>query len=156
MIPEITSYKILPAEIADFRALMDLEQICFSKSDMWSFLDYVGVLSFPDIIKLKAIADEKMIGFIAIDEKNFSTLAQVMTLAVHPDYRKQGIASDLLHQAESKIRKSDRIELIARVDNQAAVKLYKKFGYEEKNIISNYYRDRVAGLRMMKYFPKKN
>lgn len=146
---------IEPADIKDLRYLLELEKLCFSKSEMWSLLDYIGVLSLNSIIKRKAMAGEQMVGFVAMDEKLHSSLAQLMTLAVHPNFRQKGIATALLKEAENLLHKSTRIELVARVDNQAAIQLYQKFGYQEEDIISNYYRDGVAGQRMLKILNSK-
>ncbi len=147
-------YKIQPTDMKDLRSLLELEQVCFSKSEMWTLLDYIGLLSLPDIIKLKAIKDDLMIGFIALEDKKRSSMAQVMTLAIHPDFRKQGIATQLLLQAESLIQFANSIELVARIDNFAAIKLYEKYGYVKDNILTNYYRDGVTGQRMVKKIEK--
>ena len=147
-------YKIQPTDMKDLRSLLELEQVCFSKSEMWTLLDYIGLLSLPDIIKLKAIKDNLMIGFIALEDKKRSSIAQVMTLAIHPDFRKQGIATQLLLQAESLIQFANSIELVARIDNFAAIKLYEKYGYVKDNILTNYYRDGVTGQRMVKKIEK--
>jgi ribosomal protein S18 acetylase RimI-like enzyme len=147
-------YKIQPTDMKDLRSLLELEQVCFSKSEMWTLLDYIGLLSLPDIIKLKAIKDDLMIGFVALEDKKRSSMAQVMTLAIHPDFRQQGIATQLLLQAESLIQFANSIELVARIDNFAAIKLYEKYGYVKDNILTNYYRDGVTGQRMVKKIEK--
>ena len=149
------SYEIQQTDIKDLRSLLELEHLCFSKSEMWTMLDYIGLLSLPDIIKLKAVIDDLMIGFIALEDKKRSSMAQVMTLAVHPEYRKHGVASRLLSEAESMVRYASSIELVARVDNFSAIALYTKFGYQNDNVLSNYYRDGVAGQRMIKKLKSK-
>ena len=143
-------YQIQPSDMKDLRSMLELEQVCFSKSEMWTFLDYIGLLSLPEIIKLKAVVDDSMVGFIALEDKKRSSMAQVMTLAVHPEFRKQGIGSELLREAESQVEFASSIELVARVDNFTAINLYEKLGYQKENILSNYYRDGVAGQRMVK------
>lgn len=143
-------YEILPTNISDLNQLIALEKVCFLKSDMWSFLDYIAVLSFLNIITFKAVYQKKMAGFIAIDEKSLSTLAQIMTIGVHPSYQNMGIGTALLAKAEESIKNSDSIELVVRVDNYIAISLYKKFGYQIAEIRKKYYRDNSNGQRMIK------
>ncbi len=58
-------------QIASFRdlgALRRLEQACFEK-DAWPLLDLIAVLTWPDVIKLKAVDEGTMIGFVAGDPR---------------------------------------------------------------------------------------
>ena len=46
--------EILPASLRDLGALRTLEHACFGR-DAWSLLDLMAVLTFPDVIRLKAV-----------------------------------------------------------------------------------------------------
>ena len=60
--------EILPAGILDLNSLRKLEHACFDK-DAWSLFDLIAVLSWPDVVRLKAMDNGNMIGFVAGDMK---------------------------------------------------------------------------------------
>ena len=129
---------IVPAGLRDVKNLQELEKMCF-QLDAWPFLDLVGVLTFPHIIRLKALEGQKLAGFIALDLRRTHKIAWIATLAVHPDYRRQGIGSRLLEVAESKVA-LPRIRLSVRRSNQPAIDLYRKYGYRQVDVWRKYYR----------------
>ena len=96
----MSEYEILPGsgitiESATWRDLKDLFQLekdCF-QLDAWPLLDILGALTIPQIIRLKAVDQEKMVGFIAVDLRRSQQTAWIATLAVLPAFRKTGIAS---------------------------------------------------------------
>ena len=133
-----SSITILPATWRDLRDVHYLEQTCF-ELDAWPILDILGVLSFPQIIRYKAVDGEKMVGFIAVDLRRVQNTAWIATLAVLPAYRKKGIASTLLSLCEDQV-KLKRIKLSVRESNIAAIQLYKKYEYSHVDTWKKYYR----------------
>lgn len=132
--------RIMPATWRDLRELHELEKLCF-QLDAWPIIDIFGVLSFPQIIRQKAVSGDKMVGFIAVDLRQVQKTAWIATLAVHPDYRRLRIASKLLEICETKIRETlPRIRLSVRQSNQPAIALYKRFGYQQVDIWKAYYQ----------------
>jgi ribosomal protein S18 acetylase RimI-like enzyme len=140
--------KILPATLRDLGSLHRLEHACFIE-DAWPLLDLVAVLIYPDVVRLKALNSEKMIGFIAADSRPSEGLAWIATLGVAPEYRRQGIAIALLRECESHITQP-RIRLCVRPSNQAAKRLYEKAGYLEIDNWRKYYNDGENALVMEK------
>ena len=67
----------------------------------------------------------------------------VATIATHPDFRRQGIAKNLLSHALQHLStegaQSSFLEV--RASNLAAQEMYRKFGYEESGVRRRYYRD---------------
>jgi len=63
----------------------------------------MAVLTFPDVIRLKAVVDGKMVGFIAGDPRRSEGMAWIATLGVLPEYRRQGIARQLLLACEKTV-----------------------------------------------------
>ncbi|MHA1110172.1 MAG: GNAT family N-acetyltransferase [Promethearchaeota archaeon] len=73
--------------------------------------------------------EEKLISYTLswIDD----TAAIVSTVATHPDYQNQGLATYLVNEAVHKLVEHTDIGLIhVRVDNPPAIKVYTKVGYE--------------------------
>lgn len=69
--------------------------------------------------------------------------AHIATLATHPEFRRQGIAEQLLVKAlENAYAEGARSALLeVRAGNIAAQTLYRKFGFEEVGRRERYYKD---------------
>ncbi len=130
--------RITNATWHDLRELHQLEKLCF-QVDAWPVLDILGVLTLPQVLRLKAVDDHKMVGFIAADLRRTQQVAWIATFAVLPDYRKFGIGSALLETCESQIN-LPKIRLSVRHSNQAAIQLYQKHSYLQVEIWSAYYK----------------
>ena len=129
---------IAPASLRDVKGLHELEKICF-QLDAWPLLDVIGILTLPQIIRLKAVDDQIMAGFIGIDLRRAQEVAWIATLAVHPDYRRKGLAARLLELGEARTT-LPRIRLSVRQSNYPAISLYERFGYQQVDTWKKYYR----------------
>jgi len=138
---EAASWKDLPT-------LRNLESICFPK-DGWPLLDLVGVLTLPSVVRLKAVIDDRMIGFVASDMRSRENIAWIATIAVLPEYRGRGIGRTLLQACEHQISVST-VRLCVRVTNQAAIHLYLEEGYQRTGLWTKYYQDGENALVMEK------
>ena len=86
--------------------------------------------------------NEKVIGFamcwFVMDE------CHIGNIAVHPNYRNQGVATQLLDNLISNCQKehgTQNLLLEVRVSNEPAIGLYKKLGFEELVIRKHYYKN---------------
>lgn len=73
------------------------------------------------------------------------------TLAVHPDYRRKGIARRLLAQAllDGILRGMLTALLEVRRSNEPALALYRQFGFEVVSVRPRYYRDNNEDALLM-------
>lgn len=140
--------EIIPASIRDLNALRKLERICFEK-DSWPLFDLIAVLTFPDVVRLKAVEDNQMVGFVAGDPRPSQGFSWIATIAVLPEYRQRGIGRALLVACETQL-KTPRIKLSARASNQAAINLYEQEGYHTTDIWRAYYNDGENAIVMEK------
>lgn len=140
--------EILPASILDLNALRKLEHACFDK-DAWPFLDLLAVLSFPDVIRLKAVEDDQMIGFVAGDPRPSEGYAWIATIGIHPSYQRRGFGRALLRACERQLNVS-RIRLTVRMSNYGAIALYEQEGYKTVDVWKAYYNDSEDGVVMEK------
>jgi ribosomal protein S18 acetylase RimI-like enzyme len=152
-LPEIETGSEAPFQIAhatwqDLNDLRRLEEICFS-DDSWPLWDLIAVLTLPKIIRLKAVADGKMVGFIAGDPQPREKLGWVSTLGVLPQYRRLGIAEALLSGCEADLD-FPRVRLSVRRSNEPALSLYKKAGYQMVDVWRNYYHNGEDALVLEK------
>jgi ribosomal protein S18 acetylase RimI-like enzyme len=139
---------ILPASLHDLGPLRRVEQACFPK-DAWPLLDLMAVLTWPEVVRLKAVVDGQMVGFIAGDPRRDEGMAWIATLGVLPDYRRQGIARALLLECEKRLTAS-RLRLCVRLDNPGAIRLYEQEGYQRVGTWTKYYNDGGDALVMEK------
>lgn len=140
--------QILPATLLDLSALRKLEHECFEK-DAWPLLDLIAVLTWPDIIRLKVLENNEMIGFAACDPRSSQSVAWIATIAVVPRYQRQGIGRMLLRACEERVRQP-RLKLSVRMSNHGAISLYEKEGYHSVEVWGRYYSDNEDALVMEK------
>ena len=130
---------IFPATWWDLGGLKQLERQCFP-IDAWPLIDLIGVLTFPNVVRLKAVIDEQIVGFVAGDKRGSKDLSWIATIGVLPSYQRRGIATQLLISCEEKLGTS-RIRLSVRINNKSAIFLYESFGYQRIDTWRNYYQD---------------
>ena len=140
--------EIQAASIRDLGSLRRLERACFDK-DAWPLLDLIAVLTWPDVIRLKAVDNGAMIGFIAGDPRPSQGAAWIATIGVDPGNQRRGIGRELLRACEEQV-KLPRVKLTVRISNDGAISLYKKAGYRSMDIWKKYYSDGEDGLVMEK------
>lgn len=132
----------------DLNALRHLEKVCFPK-DAWPLLDLVGVLTLPHIVRLKAVLDDQMVGFIAGDQRSSEGMAWIATIGVLPEYQGRGIGRALLENCERLVQEP-AIRLNVRLSNEIAQRLYRSSGYEQVGLWPAYYQDGEHALVMEK------
>lgn len=125
-----------------------MEQVCFPK-DAWPFWDLAAVLTLPDVVRLKAVAQEKMVGFISGDIRRRDGRGWVTTLGVLPEFRQKGIATSLLAECEQQMG-MPRVRLCVRRSNQPAINLYLGQGYRQVAVWPVYYSDGEDALVLEK------
>jgi len=144
----VNNFVINQATIRDLSSLRDLEEIAFP-IDRWPLLELIGVLTLPNIIRLKAEADNQFVGFIAGDVRTKKKEAWITTIAVLPQFRRAGVATRLLQECEKRMD-VQKILLSVRKGNLEALSLYKRNGYIQENIWRNYYLDGEDAIVLQK------
>ena len=135
----IGQIQIGAASWRDLNAVRHLEQVCFPL-DAWPLFDIIGVLTFPNVVRLKASDAGRLVGFIAGDPRPSEGVAWIATIGVLPEYRGRGVGARLLEACESKLS-LPRIKLCVRPSNQSAIGLYERFGYTRTATWPRYYQD---------------
>jgi ribosomal protein S18 acetylase RimI-like enzyme len=142
------TFSIQPASWHDLNDLRHLEKICFPK-DSWPLIDLISVLTFPNILRFKAVIGANMVGFLAADKRKAESMGWIATIGVIPEHRGKGIATALLQTAENTLN-MPRIRLNVRASNRDAIRLYRELGYEEVSIWPAYYQDKEDALILEK------
>ena len=141
--------RIIPAVWRDLKTIHSLEQICFSR-DAYPFLELLGLLTLPGIVCHKAEVAGKVVGFVAGEKRPGKGAGWVVTVCVHPDHRRQGIARQLVHVCEEEMGRK-KVSLCVRATNQPAIQLYQNQGYQVVKPWPRYYNDGEDALVMEKW-----
>lgn len=137
---------------ADLPSVLEIDRLSFPLP--WSERTYRFELKDNHAARLKVAevfenGNMRIIGYVGfwfiVDE------AHISTLAVHPHYRGQGIGEHLLQDAlnDAVIRGAQVATLEVRISNEAAVRLYRKFGFEIIGERPRYYRDNNEDALLM-------
>ena len=116
-----------------------LEAICFS--DPWSEKSVASELTNKLALWLVVVEDDRVAGYIGsqtvLDETD------MMNVAVHPDFRRQGVGEALIIQLVEYLKAmgSHCLTLEVRASNAPAIHLYEKLGFCEIGRRKNYYRN---------------
>ena len=99
-----------------------------------------------------ALNDGSIIGYAGIMVVAAGIPADLLTIAILPDFRGQGLAQSMLAELESWAKAKGATEVILEVDvnNAGAIRLYKFAHYEEISIRANYYGLGLDALIMRK------
>ena len=128
-----------------------LEKICFS--DPWSENSVASELKNPLSCWLVAEEDGEIAGYVG--SQTVMDESDMMNVAVHPDYRRKGIAEKLVMELVEALKKRDSrcLTLEVRASNEPARALYEKLGFEQVGLRKNYYRNpREDALILRKEF----
>ena len=76
--------------------------------------------------------------------------AEIASLAVHPDYRRRGVADALMRQTLAELGAAGvgRVELMVRTGNTAGAQLYRSLGFRRVRMVPRYYEDSGDGFLM--------
>ncbi len=118
--------------------IAQLEKQCFSAP--WDERSVASELNNPLSCWLVAMEGERLAGYVGSQTVLGET--DMMNIAVHPDFRRQGIAEALVNAlvAALKERESHCLTLEVRASNTAAKALYGKLGFTQIGLRKNYYR----------------
>ena len=140
--------EIIPANILDLTALRKLEKESFDR-DAWPMIDLIAVLTFSNVVRLKAVEAGNMVGFVAGDPRPRDGWGWIATIAVDSNFRRRGIGTALLHACEIQLG-VPRSRLTVRTSNQGAIILYEKEGYRTIDVWKAYYSDGEDAIVMEK------
>ena len=76
--------------------------------------------------------------------------AEIASIAVHPDYRRRGVAIALMRHTLGALGRAGfgRVELMVRTANTAGVQLYRSLGFRRVRRVARYYEDGGDGFLM--------
>jgi ribosomal-protein-alanine N-acetyltransferase len=140
--------QITRASVLDLGALQRFDQVCFPE-DGWNLPERLGVLLSPGVVRLKAVEEGRMAGFIVGRKPGADGVAWIRSVGVLPEYRRRGLARQLLRACEKRLHAA-RMRLFVRVSNTAAIRLYETEGYMRMDLRAGFYGGGEAAVIMEK------
>ena len=140
--------EIIQMTSAHISSIAELEKICFS--DPWSENSVASELKNPLSLWLVAVEGDRLAGYIG--SQSVEGEADVMNVAVHPDFRRRGIAEELCLRLVTILneRNVHNLTLEVRASNAAAIALYEKLGFTLVGRRPNYYRHPKEDAHIMR------
>ncbi len=120
-------------------AIAAIEKLCFC--DPWSENSIAYELTSRLSYWLVALEDGQVLGYIG--SQSVLGESDMMNVAVHPNYRRKGIAEDLVNALSADLKARDNVclTLEVRASNAPAIALYEKLGFTQVGLRKNYYRN---------------
>ena len=137
----------------------DLEEIAILEEKIFGIdgfsLELLQKLIHNNIVFVKIVdKTEKILG-ISICIEGVKKLANLVNFIVRKEYQNQGLGTILLKKTLKEIRMKKRFKTITlnvNVDNEIAIKLYNKFGFNIIKKIENYYESGASSFLMQLKF----
>ncbi len=138
---------LVPMRWWHIEQVAELEQQLFPV-DAWSVEQFWAEMAQATRYYFLAVDDEAVLGYAGLFA--LSPDADVQTIAVSPKAQGKGVGTLLLEELvdQAIARNCTQLVLEVRSDNQAALSMYTKRGFEQINVRSDYYAQGVDALVM--------
>lgn len=140
--------KIILLTEENISELVELEKNCFSAP--WTEQMFLGDLKSEQTCYFGAFDENgDLVGYagmwLSVDE------GQITNVAVHPDYRRRGIAHSLVVNLVQVCKRKGlaSITLEVRESNINAISLYRKLGFLDVGLRKNYYKNPTENALLM-------
>ncbi|CAN6959742.1 ribosomal protein S18-alanine N-acetyltransferase [Psychrobacter okhotskensis] len=121
------------------QAVANIETIIQSQ-DAWGYQTIIELLAQDSIDLLVVYQSDKVVGY-CLYQVIFEQ-AEILRIGTHPDYQRQGIASQLFAKLNTELmnNKVEHLLLEVRADNVAAITLYEQQGLAVIHRRKGYYQ----------------
>ncbi len=143
-------FRIRKFEKADFDTLWRIDQDCFDPQLAYSRPELAFYMRRPGSFTLVAESAAGIAGFIVAEPRRKS--GHIITIDVVAEARRAGVGSALLQAAEEQLLRAGviMIALETPVNNEAAIRFYKRKGYFVEKTVAGYYSNHLDALVMTK------
>jgi ribosomal-protein-alanine N-acetyltransferase len=157
---------VRPAAAADFETLWQIDQNCFPPGIAYGREELQWYMKLPRAFALVGESSGKIVGFVLVSiaqvktkkrgagaaESAIESVGHIITIDVLAKWRREGVGSKLLTEAEDRLREEGcrTVLLETGVDNDSAIRFYKKHGYSVMRTLPRYYLDSLDAFLMGK------
>jgi ribosomal-protein-alanine N-acetyltransferase len=155
----IQSYALRQFNSADLDSVMAINRVCLPEN----YAPYFFIDTFNTLPETFIVAEAQGVvvgyimcrmehGFSDLRRLRFSKKGHIISVAVMPDYRNQGIGYSLVEKALTALMglQADECYLEVRLNNDPAINLYRKMGFEITRTVPRYYYDSSDAYVMTK------
>lgn len=131
----------------DIPEIMEIERISFSTP--WSEAAFFSEIYKSYSLARVAVSGDTIVGYACVNY--VLNECHILNLAVHPDFRRQGIAAVLMKEVMNELRKRGCrfFYLEVRFSNIGARKFYGHFGFRVVGVRRKYYISPVEDAALM-------
>ena len=146
----IQNYSLRQFNPGDLDTVLNINRVCLPENyasyffiDTYNTLPETFIVAESQTVVVGYIMCRIEHGFSDLRRLRFAKRGHVISVAVMPEHRNQGIGRSLVEQALGALARLDADEcyLEVRVSNDLAINLYKKMGFEIARTVSHYYFD---------------
>jgi ribosomal-protein-alanine N-acetyltransferase len=132
-----TELEIRPLVYGDLPSVLAIERRAFTTP--WSLAMFVLELSKPSGICLAAYDRMGLVGYLVCSR--YADVWHLMNVAVDPQRRREGVATQLIERLFEIAGFDDRYTLEVRTSNRGAIAMYERFGFRAAGHRRRYYHD---------------
>lgn len=145
-----------PFQLPDFERLCELDRICFAEGIAYSPEEIARWLAqrgtFCYVAESSPQGSEAAVVAWVLATRGRKGLGHIITIDVHPDYRRRKLGEALMQRAEERLLQEgcQRCGLEVAVANQQAMAFYERRGYQRVRELPRYYSDGTDAWLMEK------
>jgi ribosomal-protein-alanine N-acetyltransferase len=130
---------IMAMQESDLPSVVAIERLSFSTP--WSETSFLDEIYKHHSTAKVSVAGERVVGYICANQ--IADEGHILNLAVHPDFRRKGIANTLVKNIIEELKENACrfLYLEVRASNNAARKLYEGFGFSVVGARKAYYTE---------------
>lgn len=135
----------------DLPRLWTLDRLCFEPGIAYSRREIRRFLDLPGAQGVLAEAAGELAGF-SLGYPDAGDVARVVTLDVHPEFRRRGLGRRLLHDLLTHLAAAGATRGLLEVDvrNSGAIEFYRREGFRQTGRLPSYYGRGLDALEMTK------
>jgi [ribosomal protein S18]-alanine N-acetyltransferase len=135
----------------DLPRLWKLDRICFEPGIAYSRREIRRFLLLPGARSVLAEREGELMGF-ALGYPDAPDVARVVTLDVHPVFRRHGLGRRLLRELLAGLAAAGSARALLEVDvrNSGAIEFYRREGFQETRRVPSYYGRGLDAFEMTK------
>lgn len=134
----------IPSDISldEISEIVDLEKLCYSNKERYDFHTVHFFLSQPGMVSIRIwdTTTKILAGFHLFN----STTAELITLDIHPQYRRRKLGRHLVEMSSNYLKKTGHknVRCEIAVDNAPSLNLHYALGFKPIKTLHNYYGKR--------------
>ena len=123
----------------DIPQVLEIERASFSTPCTANF--FLNAIYGKNALSKVALYEERVVGYLCAEYLLHES--HILVLAVHPDFRRRGVAGILMSKAAGELKEKGCVfaHLKVRVSSAGAQKFYERLGFKVESFRKRYYGD---------------